>query len=236
MLEHIRLVDFKSFVDEQVALAPFTVLVGINASGKSNLLDAIRFLSRLPKGESVREILDGTGQARDEHWTGMRGRVTEAARLGSSRFELHTTWAFDSARIQHMLRCRTAPDVAIEAETVTPSPTIPAAAQLAAITRVFTLSLLSVRDPEQEFGPLTAELCVRLGRIKLLGPRPELMREFGRRGHPLGPNGENLSGVLADLCADPNERRNLVDWLAELCAPELTDLDFIEVPEHPALR
>ena len=44
MLERVRLTDFKSFVDEEVELAPLTLLVGANASGKSNFLDALRFL------------------------------------------------------------------------------------------------------------------------------------------------------------------------------------------------
>jgi predicted ATPase len=44
MLIQLRLAGFKSFVDESVELAPLTVLVGANAAGKSNLLDAVRFL------------------------------------------------------------------------------------------------------------------------------------------------------------------------------------------------
>ena len=57
------------------------------------------------------------------------------------------------------------------------------------------------------------------------------MREYGQRGVALQDDGSNLSGVLADLCADPEEKRSLVEWLSELCAPEIADIDFIEVPE-----
>src|SRR5580692_4355524 len=46
MLERLRLTDFKSFVDEEAELSPLTLLVGANASGKSNFLDALRFLQQ----------------------------------------------------------------------------------------------------------------------------------------------------------------------------------------------
>lgn len=59
MLKKIRLTDFKSFVDEEVELAPLTLLVGANASGKSNFLDAIRFLQVLSVGLTLGEVLNG---------------------------------------------------------------------------------------------------------------------------------------------------------------------------------
>lgn len=43
-LLRLRVRNFKSLRDVDVALAPLTVLVGPNASGKSNLLDVIQFL------------------------------------------------------------------------------------------------------------------------------------------------------------------------------------------------
>jgi predicted ATPase len=45
MIDHLRVRRFKCLFDVEVDLAPFTVLVGPNDSGKSSLLDAIRFLS-----------------------------------------------------------------------------------------------------------------------------------------------------------------------------------------------
>ncbi len=57
------------------------------------------------------------------------------------------------------------------------------------------------------------------------------MRAYGRRDARLRDDGGNLSGVLADLCRDVEEKRTFVEWLAELCAPEIADIDFIDVPE-----
>ena len=44
MLTSLRLRNFKNFSDETLRMGPFTVLVGANASGKSNVRDALRKL------------------------------------------------------------------------------------------------------------------------------------------------------------------------------------------------
>lgn len=46
MITRIEIDGFKTFEDFTVDLQPFTAIVGPNASGKSNLFDALRFLSR----------------------------------------------------------------------------------------------------------------------------------------------------------------------------------------------
>jgi predicted ATPase len=57
------------------------------------------------------------------------------------------------------------------------------------------------------------------------------MRNYGRRGYPLGHDGRNLSGVLADLCEQSDERESLVAWLVEFCAPDIKGIEFVEVKE-----
>ena len=50
MITSIRLVNFKNFADETLRVGPFTVIVGANASGKSNIRDAFRFLCGIGRG------------------------------------------------------------------------------------------------------------------------------------------------------------------------------------------
>ena len=47
MLTSLRLRNFKNFADETLRMGPFTVLVGANASGKSNVRDALRRAGRV---------------------------------------------------------------------------------------------------------------------------------------------------------------------------------------------
>jgi len=47
MITYIKINGFKSFQDFEMIFTPFTVIAGVNASGKSNLFDALNLLSRL---------------------------------------------------------------------------------------------------------------------------------------------------------------------------------------------
>lgn len=47
MITYLKINGFKSFHQFEMEFTPFTVLAGVNASGKSNLFDALQLLSRL---------------------------------------------------------------------------------------------------------------------------------------------------------------------------------------------
>lgn len=58
MLTRIEINGFKSFAGFALDLRPFTAVVGPNASGKSNLFDALKFLSLLVHGD-IRSAMHG---------------------------------------------------------------------------------------------------------------------------------------------------------------------------------
>ncbi len=47
MLTRLKVNGFKNLMDVDVRFGPFTCVAGVNGVGKSNLFDAIRFLSML---------------------------------------------------------------------------------------------------------------------------------------------------------------------------------------------
>jgi len=55
LLERIRICGFKSLEDLDVRLEPLTVLFGLNASGKSNFLDALQLLSGLATARKLQD-------------------------------------------------------------------------------------------------------------------------------------------------------------------------------------
>jgi len=59
MLDELRIVNFKNFGDATLKLGPFTVIVGANASGKSNIRDAFRFLHGVGRGYTLADIIGG---------------------------------------------------------------------------------------------------------------------------------------------------------------------------------
>ena len=83
MITSLRLVNFKNFADETLKVGPFTVIVGANASGKSNLRDAFRFLHGIGRGYTLAEILGGKyGAGGQVEWAGIRGAPNEVVGLG----------------------------------------------------------------------------------------------------------------------------------------------------------
>jgi predicted ATPase len=65
MLTRIEIDGFKSFEHFSLDLSPFVVILGPNASGKSNLFDAIQFLSNLAS-KDLREAVSGLRGEVDE--------------------------------------------------------------------------------------------------------------------------------------------------------------------------
>ena len=58
MLKRIKIQGYKSLVDLELNLKHLSVLVGPNASGKSNFLDALQLLSRMTTCQTLEEAFD----------------------------------------------------------------------------------------------------------------------------------------------------------------------------------
>jgi predicted ATPase len=92
MIESVEITNFKSILSESIELAPLTVFVGANASGKTSVLEAIELgfqLSRVPSEELDRR--SENNKSEDEWYTqGGSGPLT----LGLSFREagVITTW------------------------------------------------------------------------------------------------------------------------------------------------
>lgn len=54
MITYIKINGFKSFHNFEMEFTPFTVIAGANASGKSNLFDALTLLSRLAETDNLK--------------------------------------------------------------------------------------------------------------------------------------------------------------------------------------
>lgn len=68
MITQIEIDGFKTFLDFKVGLGPLQVLVGSNASGKSNLFDALHLLSRLAEVD-LRSAFQGLRGSPDDQFT-----------------------------------------------------------------------------------------------------------------------------------------------------------------------
>jgi AAA15 family ATPase/GTPase len=61
MIKRVKIQGYKSFKNLSLELRPLTVIFGPNASGKSNFLDAIYFLSKAVNQKNLKEAFEGIG-------------------------------------------------------------------------------------------------------------------------------------------------------------------------------
>jgi predicted ATPase len=80
MITKLHLVNWKSFEDTTLYIDPLTFLIGTNASGKSNVLDAFLLLHLLMKGQSLEDAA-----------AAIRGGEDWIIRKGQTWFELGVT-------------------------------------------------------------------------------------------------------------------------------------------------
>lgn len=84
MLATFTFKDFKSFREAKLPLGPRTVLIGANAAGKSNAIEALRLLSWLAQGQKLSSIQYAVNSAdRVVH-----GRIEDLCHRGQSQFGL----------------------------------------------------------------------------------------------------------------------------------------------------
>lgn len=58
MLTAFYLENFRSYRGATLPLAPLTLLIGANASGKSNVLEALQMLSRIARGQYLKDVFE----------------------------------------------------------------------------------------------------------------------------------------------------------------------------------
>ena len=85
MLRRVKLRGYESLHDVEVELRPLSALVGPNAAGKSNFLDALQLLSRTATSRTLKEAFEAP----------IRGKPLEAFAFGPEGYP-----AFSHERVQ----------------------------------------------------------------------------------------------------------------------------------------
>jgi predicted ATPase len=77
-LKKLTLTNFKNFKQAELTLGPFTLLVGANATGKSNIREAFRFLHGIGRGYGLADIIGEKWiEGGVRVWSGIRGGTQE---------------------------------------------------------------------------------------------------------------------------------------------------------------
>ena len=259
MITSFRLVNFKNFADETLRVGPFTVIVGANASGKSNIRDAFRFLCGIGTGFTLAEIIGGKSRS---DWEPIRGAANEIIRFGQERFSIEVEMNLDDGSAHYMIEVgpdeRNPGELQIKKEKlIVGSETIFTAhsdgehlrvrgawdreqeeiflESNRAVLRQLTIPPIPIEPMSKqafyELLPKIAEVCFILFEMRFLELSPDRMREPSLSGMDmLGDFGENLPTVLEEICTDPKRREILTSWVHELTPMDVEDFEFPRDP------
>lgn len=84
MISEIQVTNFKSYRSASLPLDFLTVLIGANASGKSNVIEALRLLARIATGEKLK-FLENSHQETDKIF---RGKISDLGYQGEKSFQV----------------------------------------------------------------------------------------------------------------------------------------------------
>ena len=251
MITSIRMVNFKNFANETLRLGPFTVIVGSNASGKSNIRDAFRFLHGIGRGYSLAEIVGGKwGAGGQQEWQPIRGAAKEIVRLDSEPSDQVSLFSFEvdikvgdepvSYLIEIGFNSHRGRYSVVDESVLLQSRAIYNTDLGDGASRVYINDESGLFSNSQEFNPekpiltqfhvpnepILQNVSHALASMRFWDLSPELMRSPAQPGTSLGDRGENLPAVLEDLYADPKLRLTLVSWLQELTPMDVSDFEF----------
>ena len=262
MLTGFSLKDFKSFREATLELSPLTVLIGANASGKSNLVEALRLFSWVARGdklESIRYVLRGgdspiRGAVRDLYRGGKSvlrlscrtthrdwdGYEIEIARTGEGGLRVAGEALTGSARQAPLFeivgRDEENGSVRAACNNFAPGGKKP---QVSCNDGEAVLAQLQSparfahghKKSQETIPKICRQYQVRASNILFLDPRPSAMRTYSfKTDRALGSSGENLSGVLYNLCRTPDDKERLLDIVKTLPEQDIRSIGFVETP------
>lgn len=242
MIKSITLKNWKSFGEATLYVDPLTVLIGTNASGKSNFLDALVFLGELGQGRSVAEALRGTGNG----YKGIRGGKESVIRSGQTTTSIQLVFAVsDKDDHDYSYAFTVVKDdnygylIGEESLTIT---------QEGKTTEFFTFRMMQHTFLEmnvERWGNIdlkekhlvealsvgTRQLRVDLKLLRVIDPIPQNMRNYTELSKQLAADGSNLAGYFAGS----NEKKDLEDRLS-IALRKLPENEIVRVWAEPVGR
>jgi predicted ATPase len=224
MIKQLRLKNWKSFEDSTLYVDPLTILIGTNASGKSNVLEALVFLQRVSSGIGIFPAING-----DTNLPGLRGGIEWVCRKPFKEFEFEVVIdACDSSEYKYNLAVRvntTKADIVKESLTVcgknkkeiklfstnehdSHSPAIASYFSTGKQEKGKRLDLnrshLILAQTEslklrKEIQDVAKSVLNHLRKIFVFDPIPSHMRQYSPLSDSLQTDGSNIAGVIAGL-------------------------------------
>lgn len=230
MITRIEIDGYKSFDDFALDLLPFTVLVGANASGKTNLLEAVDLLGQLIREPTGQTLVDRArrGGPKELFRRGPDGAPVEVMRI-AAHVLVHGYAGYCHIRVEARVTYADPPDpLRVDTEVLNvhdhygwdPDWTPPAFPLVHEETGQLHCTEVPVQDAA--YG---RELTRSTANWRILEPSPRAMRVVSSTYDtaPLAEDGKNLGAVLGRIARDPE---SWYDFRADAVAllPDLVDI------------
>lgn len=238
MIKELRLINWKSFGDTTLYIDPLTFVIGTNASGKSNILDALSFLHYVSLGTPIENVLK-------EH---IRGGAEWAIRKGQQEFSLIVVDELNGVDYEYEIKCGATNQKTIElvyeklelknkkAANKLLFCTDGQSDDLSSIivTRFYAarkgrqkrldlarrctvLSQYEVLPIIKEVKEACRAIASDLKNIFVFNPIPNHMRNYCQLSDTLNEDGGNVAGVLAGM--DPERKNDVEQKLSDYVRP-----------------
>ncbi|GAX44458.1 ATPase-like protein [Tolypothrix sp. NIES-4075] len=253
MLKKLVLENWKSFRYAELPIDPLTVLIGTNASGKSNVVEALEFLQRIIRGESIEAALAG-----DKTFPSIRGGVEWAALKPETQFTLKALvqGEDDQTDYSYVIKIQALPVVKVIAEyieeqnlkenektnnlkkitvkkidlhTKSGLKEVGYSVDLSDFFGSEELENIFVNLPEKIHKHLPLKnkakdfVLSTLESILILNPIPSKMRDYSRLSDILESDASNIAGVLAAL---PDEQKAEIEATISAYTKDLPEGDI----------
>lgn len=251
MIKELSLKNWKSFETTTLFIDPLNVLIGTNASGKSNILDAFLFLYRLAWGKQIVSAVNGDSELSEIRggldWLVRKGETEcelevllssedkdvdfrysiKLMRINGSRFELFAEKLESVSKKTKTLFFVETMDNQSTVVTANFSTSTKDVFKSFEMKRSFSvlsqIETISVRSEVKEAG---IKVMTELRNIFILDPIPNHMRTYSKLSDRLLPDAANIAGVLAAL---PEDKKEEVESILTEYVTHLPEKDILKI-------
>jgi predicted ATPase len=253
MLKEVRFSNWKSFSEAVIPIEQLTILIGTNASGKSNALDALEFLSRVANSIDITSAITG-----DLKTSNLRGGIEWVTHRSASEFSLTAVLAGEDERTDYeytisittngqsaellreeLTRIRYQGKVQRRLRLFwTDAPDDDAPGMIARLyntksgtkqpvrRNLSVLSQLEIYPVRDEIQQGISYATDGLRSIFILDPNPSAMRAYSRPTEGLAKDGSNVAGVLVAL---PVDQKTYVEAKLSTYLRKIPERDIVKV-------
>lgn len=249
MIKELQLTNWKSISNAKLFVDPLTFIIGTNAAGKSNIIDAMAFLRYIAQGKRLSDFSESELRGGIEGVI-RRGEQSSTLRIsiqaGKDIYIYTITFALEGKELLISGESLTAISTAGKENDLfytdpldKPSNQIVARFQkdkkgprkglevrrdIAILSQIASLNVLkSIKDGAEN-------VIEALSAIFVLDPKPEKMRDYTALADKLCSDGSNIAGVIAGM--KPDDKKAFETELTNYVGP-LPERDLVRIWAEP---